>query len=364
MTVFNLNNTEWEDGNYSIFLGQEPALYDSINTKYQKVFKVYQQQVSQRWTFNEFNHEQSRLDFLKCPKSVYDVMILNLAFQWELDSVASRAIAPLFAPFVTNSEAWAAMMENSNMEITHALTYSEIARLCIRNPADIFKMVMKIKNFRNRATPILKVFDDLERAGAEYKLGLRKNDQETYNIVFKALFALYVLERLQFMNSFAATFAIVEQGWFQSVGKAVQKIMLDELACHAEFDAIVLAIEMKTERGKIAYEQLKPELIEIVEAVRSEEKDWNRNFLFAEGRSIVGLTPDLLDDWCDENTGVIYKTTKLTNPLKVPKNTLPWMANWINIDKFQNANQEADNNNYALNSINNDLGNTILAVDF
>ena len=40
------------------------------------------------------------------------------------------------------------------------------------------------------------------------------------------------------------------------------------------------------------------------------------------------------------------------------------MSNWINIDKFQNANQEADNNNYALNVIKDDLGDDVIDFDF
>lgn len=354
MTVINFDNNEWQTGNYSIFMGQTPCLYDSINKKYPKLWDVYKQQVSQRWVENEFNHEQSRIDFLNCPESVYKIMVLNLAFQWELDSVASRAIAPLFAPFVTNSEAWAAMMENSNMEIIHALSYSEIIRLCIKDPNEIFNMIMTNPAFSERAGKVVTLFNELEKVGAEYKLGLRENDQETYNTVFLGMFALYVLERLQFMSSFAATFAIVEQGWFQSIGKKVQKILLDEIVCHAEFDLQVLKYELQTERGKLAYETLKPEMEAIVEEVIQREFEWT-SFLFSEGRSIVGLTPDLLNGWVLENAQDIYKNLKLTNPRKTVKNTLPWMKNWIDIDKFQNAQQEADGNNYTLNTVKADL---------
>jgi ribonucleoside-diphosphate reductase beta chain len=363
MTVFNTQNTDWKDNTYSIFLGQAPGLYDSINVKYPKLFKIYKQQVSQRWVEDEFNHDQSRLDFIKCPESVYKIMILNLAFQWELDSVASRASAPLFAPFVTCSEAWAAMMENANMEIIHSLTYSEIIRLCIKNPSEIFEMIMNTPIFHNRAAKVSQVFEDLARVGAEYTLGLRKNDQETYNYVFKGMFALYVLERLQFMSSFAATFAIVEQGFFQSIGKAVQKIMIDELACHAEFDSAVLHAELKTERGQIAFESMKDELCEMIEEVVRQEFAWTE-FLFEDGRSIVGLTPNLLNEWVVSNAQAIYKDLRLPNPRKIVKNPLAWMSNWINIDKFQNANQEADNNNYALNVIKDDLGDDVIEFDF
>ena len=109
MTVFNINNSGWITKQYPLFLGEELGLYDSVNCCHSELFDVYKQQVSQRWVETEFNHEQSRLDMLSCPKNIHDVMLLNLSFQFVLDSVASRAIAPLFAPFVTNSELWAAL---------------------------------------------------------------------------------------------------------------------------------------------------------------------------------------------------------------------------------------------------------------
>lgn len=355
MTVFNVTNTEWCDGKYSLFMGQAPALYDSINVNHQRLFDLFRQQVSQRWMDNEFNHEQSRLDLMNCPRSVYQTMLLNLSFQWELDSVASRAIAPLFAPFVTNSELWAVLMENSNMEVVHALTYSEIVRQCVPNTKEVFDMVMLNENTIGRALKVVSVFDELEKAGAEYKLGLRKNDQNTYNIVFKGVAALYILERLQFMSSFAATFAVVEQGYFQSIGKAVQKIMLDEIACHAATDSAIINIEMKTDRGQIAMEQCRDELREFVDEVVEQEFKWS-NYLFSEGRAIVGLNPTLLNEWVLYNAQAVYDDLKLDNKHpRVDTNPLPWMMNWIDIDKHQNAMQEADGNNYALNVVKNDM---------
>lgn len=677
MSVFNINNTEWEDGKYNLFMGQAPALYDSVNVNHPKLFQLYKQQVSQRWVENEFNHEQSRMDLLNCPRSVYQTMLLNLSFQWELDSVASRAIAPLFAPFVTNSELWGLLMENSNMEclvegtevltpsgwkdlsqilgdekiaqwcpvggdisfvtpshhfekeyegvvyefsnpskhvhqivtpnhrmaqwsakmrkvkfteaevagyssttdfpvsgnlkggdspltpferfliaaqadgtvsarytgdicgtipvwfgfskdrkITrlleicnqaglqvrelsgsdqcgavqakrrfkvdvpvaqyvdvksfswinfenvsqqwcedfldevyrwdgsvhssgcqyycttiqdnakavqaivhlcgkkshfsvredsrketfndsfivswlegdkrsgqniskvslqykgkvrcvsvptsaflvryngcvsvtgnciHALSYSEIVRQCVPDTKEVFEMVMLNENTIKRALRVVGVFDDLAKAGAEYTLGIRSNDQQTYNIVFKGMVALYILERLQFMASFAATFAIVEQGYFQSIGKMVQKIMLDEIACHAATDAEVIRIELQTERGQVALLQCKEEILSMLEDVIIQETSWSE-YLFSEGRSIVGLNPTLLNEWVMYNSQVIYNDFGFSNPYPVIKdNPLPWMKNWIDIDKHQNAMQEADGNNYALNVVKNDV---------
>ncbi len=356
MSTFNIDNTEWKTGQYNLFLGQSPALYDSVNVNYPKLFDLYKQQVSQRWVESEFNHEQSRMDLIKCPTSIYQTMLLNLSFQWCLDSVASRAIAPLFAPFVTNSELWAVLMENSNMEVIHALSYSEIVRQCTVDTKEVFEMVMLNENTIKRALKVVGVFDELAKAGAEYTLGIRQNDQATYNIVFKGMVALYILERLQFMASFAATFAIVEQGYFQSIGKMVQKIMLDEIVCHAATDAEVIRIELQTERGKQALIDCKDDILDMLQEVTNQEVSWS-NYLFSEGRAIVGLNPTLLNEWVYYNAQVIYDDFGFINPnQRIETNPLPWMMNWIDIDKHQNAMQEADGNNYALNVIKDDLG--------
>lgn len=357
MTVFNAANSGWKTKQYPLFMGEEMALYDSVNVNYKELFDVYKQQVSQRWVETEFNHEQSRLDMISCPKNIYDVMLLNLSFQWVLDSVASRAIAPLFAPFVTNSELWAALMENSNMEVIHALSYSEIVRQCVANPADVFKLSVQNEKTIQRAVKVVSVFDELQKAGAEYTLGIRKNDQSTYNIVFKGLVALYILERLQFMASFAATFAVVEQGYFQSIGKMVQKIMLDEIFCHYTTDALALKIELSTERGKVAMRECKEEILEMITEVRYQERQWS-DYLFSEGRSIVGLNSLLLNEWVDYNAQAVYDGLGLSDSIpfeRVKQNPLKWMDNWIEIDKFQNAQQEADGNNYALNVVKDDV---------
>jgi ribonucleoside-diphosphate reductase beta chain len=101
----------------------------------------------------------------------------------------------------------------------------------------------------------------------------------------------------------------------------------------------------------------------MIEEVVQQEFAWTE-FLFEDGRSIVGLTPNLLNEWVVSNAQAIYKDLKLPNPRKIVKNPLAWMSNWINIDKFQNANQEADNNTYALNVIKDDLGDDVIEFDF
>src|SRR5690625_7422729 len=74
-----------------------------------------------------------------------------------------------------------------------------------------------------RLERVVKAFDEAFTASHQYALGQIPNNQETYNKVFMMVVALYCMERIQFLASFAVTFAICDTGMFQPIGKAVQK---------------------------------------------------------------------------------------------------------------------------------------------
>lgn len=359
MSIFNQQNTAWKTGQYPLFLGESLGLYDSINTPYPQLFELYKLQKSIDWSEDEVNLEQSRMDLLQCSQNNYDVMLKNLAFQWELDSVASRSIAPLFAPFVTNSELWAMLSKQSEIENLHALTYSEIIRQCIADPKLVFNEVMANQAVLERSDTVIKVFDELKKAGAEYTLGLVSDENVLMPIILKALTALYCLEKIEFMSSFAATFALAEQNIFQGIAKLVQKIAQDEQV-HCMMDEAVLRILFEDQKWKDCFLAHQSEITMIVNEVVGQELTWNR-YLFSEGRSIVGLNKVLLDEWVLFNAQDIYRFLGLNNPYPII-NTKPlaWMDNWLDLNKTQNANQEADNNNYSLNTVLNDIDDDIL----
>lgn len=351
--MFNNENTEWKEGKYSLFLGQEPALYDSINVTHPELFKLYKRQKAMDWSEDELNLEQSRIDMDTCPAEVKDLMIENLALQWEADSIASRSIAPLFAPFITNSELWAAWLKVSEIEVLHALTYSEIVRQCISNPNLIFDKIMKNEDIVGRLTAISEAFKSLQQQGAKHTLGLATDKQASYNVLMNAVVALFCLERLQFVASFAATFAVVEQGWFQAIGKLVQKIAQDERFIHAEVDKYVIKHEMTTPMGKIWYETNREYIKQMVDSVVQAEYNWNK-YLFSNGRKVVGYTESLANEWVDYNAQDVYATLGFDYK-KIKTNPLKYMDNWFDLNKTQNAQQEADSANYLLNVIYNDI---------
>lgn len=357
MTVYNVENNEWRSGEYKLFLGQAPALHDSVNRPHQKLFDYYKLQKSIDWAEDEVNLEQSRLDMVNASRNNYDIMLKNLAFQWELDSVASRAIAPLFAPFVTNSELWAWYMKCSEMEVTHALTYSEIIRQCLQDPQEAIAEAMMNEEMVKRAVAVLEAFTELEQVGAMFTLGqLQKTDTRVRDAVLMGVVALYALERIEFMSSFAATFAMGEQGIFQGMCKLISKIATDEQV-HFSAGEEVLRIMYEQDGWKDDFERNKAKIQKLFDEVLEQELSWN-TYLFSEGRNIVGLNKPLLDEWVRWNAqdAADHLFVVTFDWERIKDTPLPWMDNWLDINRIQVANQEGDTTNYALNVVVDDVG--------
>lgn len=356
--MFNKNNTAWQNGDYPLFFGQKPGVFDSINRKYPKLFELFEHLKKIDWRHDEIDLTQTRMDLLQCPKSTREIMLLNLAYQWELDSIASRSIAPLFAPFISNSEYWQMISKQSENENLHSLTYSEIIRNCIPNTTEIFDMVMHNKEVLNRGDRVSKVFQELQLKGAEYTLG-KLDKHEALPFVLKGVCTLYALERIEFMSSFACTFALGEQQLFVGAARLVQKIAEDE-QIHTVMGKETIKILKSDSLWNSMLQVYEDEIKSIVDDILNAEYQWNK-YIFSEGRSIVGLTTDLLNKWTQYNAQQVYDTLGFELPFeRVLENPLPWMDQWLDINLTQNANQEGENANYTLGSVIDNLGSEIL----
>lgn len=361
--IINLENDGWKTGKYPLFLGQELGLHDTMNRPYPELFEKFKLLKSLDWAEDEIDLEKSRLDFLSCDKSSYDVMIKTLSWQWELDSVASRSIIANFAPFISNSDLGQMMLRWSDNEALHSTTYSEIVRQCISNPDDIFKEITSNKNITERSEVIGQTFSKLKVLGAKYTLDKDSVDEvEVKETILLSLVALYCLEAMEFMASFACTFALAERDLFEGIASLVQKIMIDETV-HTQMDEVVLDILFKDPEWISVYDSIKPKVQELVDSVYQQELSW-ADYIFSEGRSVVGLTKGLLKDWVTYKSDSVYSKLGLTkNYTPLEDNPLPWMDKWLDIDSNQQAAQEADLNNYRLNSVIDDVTKPV-AYDF
>jgi ribonucleoside-diphosphate reductase beta chain len=361
--IFNTEKTDYEKP--KLLLGeQDSGLFDTVNKHYPDIWKMYKVCKSLDWDENEFDYSSCNVEFKTCSASVYEIMIKTLAWQWEADSVASRSIAPVMAPFITSSELWAAIQRISDNEVLHSATYSEIVRNSFDDPSEIIAEVLKVEEAMSRMTSVSKVFSEAHKASHMYALGMIENNQDTYNKAFMVFVALLCLERIQFMSSFAVTFAICDTGMFGPIGKAVQKIAQDELEVHAEFDKRVITAELKTERGQIAMEQCADQIKDLVDEVVNGELTWNK-YLFSEGRELVGLNESVLSQWVLFCSKDVYKFLKVKSEHTMPKaNPLKYMENWLDISKTQASPQEQDNAQYKVGIMRRDDGNEDFDIGF
>lgn len=346
-----------------LFFGPAPGLFDTVNKHYPKIWSIYKTMKSLDWDESEFDYSQCNLDFKNCATSTSDMMIRTLAWQWEADSIASRAIAPLLAPFITDSSLWAAWQRISDNEVVHAATYSEIVRMSFDDPEKVMGSVLAVKESLSRLNSVKQVFDELQEASHKFALG-KMTAKEAYPIVFKAVCALLILERIQFMASFAITFTICSTNIFQPIGKAVQKIAQDELEVHVELDKEVLRVELATERGQKTYQELKGFIKQLLDEVVESELEWT-DYMFSEGRALLGANTAKVKNWVLYNARDVYEFLDIESDHKFPKtNPMIHLEDWINIGKTQAAPQEQDNNQYKVNVIVRDDEQSQFDVDF
>jgi ribonucleoside-diphosphate reductase beta chain len=360
--LFNFDKDDYSSP--SLFLGKQGVgLFDTVNKQFPEIWKRYKSIKSLDWDENEFEYESCANDFKTCSKSTYDMMIKTLAFQWEADSVASR-ISPIVGCFVTSSELWAAWQRLSDQESVHAATYSEIVRNAFDDPNEVLDEVLKVREAMNRLSTVAEVLQGAAQAAHEYAAGLRDNNQELYNHAFMFTIGMLALERIQFMSSFAVTFALCDTGLFTPIGKAIQKISQDELEEHVELDKAIIRNELKTERGRIAYKQCEPLITKLIEEVVDSELEWV-DYLFSEGRELVGLNSKVLKQWSLYCAKDVYDFLDINTERKFPQhNPLKFMEKWLDISKTQPSNQEELNNQYKVGIIKRDDSDMVFDEDF
>ncbi len=338
----------------SIFLQGRFGLLDSIHRPHQELFDLYKRQKSLDWDENEFNLAACQTEFLSRPKHLCDKMLNTLAWQWEGDSVAAHSIAPVVAPYLSDDDAWLAYQEVSKNEGLHALSYSEIVKLGLGGDAS--KRMFEILNNQASLSRLKVVAESMGKvkktAGKLMQGTLDRDSDEAIDGAMLFCSTMLGLERLQFMASFATTFAIGELGAFMPIVETVQKIAIDEWTVHIPVNKYVVLNERKVARSAKSLERIRPTIEKLFSELLRSELGWNYEFLHADGKEMTGVTPKMLEDWIYFGLTDLYQTFGWSNPHReVYKNPLPYMNDWIMIDKNQGSPQEKRGGNYLLGGV-------------
>jgi ribonucleoside-diphosphate reductase beta chain len=368
--IFNTNKTDYKTP--SLFLGQDPGLFDSINKAYPEIWKLYKKLKALDWDENEQDYTSCNLEFKTCHKDPRDMMLMSLAWQWESDSIAARCLLGIASPFISSSELTAYWTRVQDNEVVHAAAYSEIVRSSFDDPDEVLKEILEVTESLKRISVVSDIFSETHDVGHKLALGLvDKNSQEVYNSIFMFVCALYVLERIQFMASFAITFAICDSGLFQPIGSIVQKICQDEYEIHSKGDRIILDYELRTDKGLMAFSQCRDKIKLLIDSVVNTEFNWV-DILFDKventntyNRSLVGLDAELTKQWVLYNAKEVYSFFAIEPEHELPKkNPISFIEEWINSGDTQGSPQEDRPTQYLLGAVVDDLKDEVIEVDF
>ena len=344
MTVFNAAQKGHIEGYPLLFLGPKPGLLDTINVQYPELEKLYQTQISQIWNEFEVDLSQDRVDMREAPKAITDLMAKTISWQHLADSVAARSISGLLMPYVSNSE-----MENlvnvwSLFETIHARTYSHIVKQTFENPVQMLEETYANMDVLARSEVIVQAFDAVESMLADTP------EVEKLDTLLLALVALFALEEIGFMASFAITFGIAETGRFMGIAQLVKLICRDEVL-HTQFNGAIVKIHKRIPLVAARLNMLKPKIKAILDAVVNQE-DVFSDYLFSEGRECIGLNKQLVKQYVRYMAAPMYDAYEVPMPFeRIKDNPLPYMDTWINGSKVQTAPQELQNSAYLIGAV-------------
>lgn len=359
--IFNQNKEDYTKP--TLFLGEQKGIFDTINKVYPEIWKLYKKLKSLDWDEEEFDFTSLNLEFKQVSANYKDIMIKTLAWQWEADSVAATSIIPILAPFITSTELWTTWCRVQENECLHANTYSEIVRSSFDDPNEVLNEVLAVKESLTRLNNVINVFSDTYKASLEYSESLVNNvsvnKEYYYNKVLTYVITLYILERVQFVASFAITFSLAEASIFVPIGKAVQKIAQDEFEIHCKLDKAILLYEKNTPLGNSIISKNKDIYKSILEEVIESEFNWT-DYLFSEGRELIGVTPKLLKNWVLWCSKDIYEVLNITSSYELPDNNpLPFLDDWLT-NSHQASPQEEKNTAYLLGAVVDTTGDEVL----
>lgn len=341
-TVFNKENKLHEGGYAPLFLGEQLGVIDTINVTHPIFDELYTTQEAQKWNEFEVNLTQDRQDMLNMPKNTVDMMVKTIMWQHLADSVASRSIIECLGEHITNSEFHDYATIWSFYETIHGRTYSHIIKQTFTDPREALVQLYEDTKVLQRSKVLVDTFDGLKNLPKD------ASDDDKAKAIIKVMVALFGLEAIAFMGSFAITFGIGETGKFQGIVQLVKLICRDEVL-HSRGGYHIMQILQKEMKQYFDDIEFKQELKAILDEVVNQEFQW-ADYIFEQGQ-VVGLSADLVKEYVEYMAAPVYKACGLEFGLVPEKNPLPYMDKYIDSKKVQAAAQEIELTAYKVGAI-------------
>jgi len=347
MTVLNLNKND----NNPLFLGQQLGIQEYTEPRYPEIEELALLQRSQFWTETEIDMSRDTKQWNSLTSDIQEISLLNLSWQIMADSIVGRSPFTILLPYITNPEFEGLMVQWGYFENLHSRAYSNIIRTVFPEPQEtIDKIKLNFEAF-DRLKDLVSIFDKIE----EEHSPLEYDPDELKKDLYKCLITIYGLESMQFYCSFACTFALAEQDILNGFADNLKLIAKDE-AIHTRFSLAAIDILNNDPEWDSITKDKDRIIEEVLFNIMNIEKQWSK-YLFDEGRQLMGLNSDLMDEYLSFISANAFKAIGVSPFFDYPEaNPLPWIDKYLDPSKVQVAPQERQITNYRVGAVDGDLG--------
>ena len=347
-TVFNQNNKGHITKSYPMFFGDNLGMYDSVNITNPRIEELKELQRSMGWFATEVALSQDRSDMKTVNKDTVDLMVKTIMWQSMTDSIAGRSVSALLMPHVTNSEAESMIAEWARMEYVHSEAYLHIIKQTMPNPDEALLEAYRDLKIRARSQSLIEVFDSVYNMRHDIPIEEKKEKMAVL------LATIMFMEGVSFMASFAVTFAIAETGVFQGIAETVGMIAKDE-SCHSVMSYELIKACRDVDGWGDIFNKIKPQVKEIYDSLVKSEEEWT-DYLFSDGRSVVGLNAEILKGCVHYYAGTCYSVMGIEKPFEtVNENPCSYMVEYLDRSLTQYAPQEMQHGAYRQGGIADDI---------
>lgn len=355
--IFNQLKSDYETP--KLFFGTPKGLLDTLHMPFKRVMELHLELKTSDWRHTDYDYTSCIEEFKLCERHVYRKMIRSLAWQWQGDTVASDNIGTVLTPVASAVEAKVGYTTIAANEYVHALTYSEIVRGSFEDPSDVLVEILNVREAFGRMAVVGQLLEQGRLASLQYQIDPESYNDAMYDAIFMFIVAIYILERIQFMSSFAVTFGICEMGLFEPIGAAVQAIARDEYTNHVPFGESILTNMMATPEGAAAFARCRHRIFKAICEVTNTELSWVDYMHEGEEDQyeIPKASKKNLKLYVLWNALAVFKFFNMEAAASryydfPTENPLRFMDEWLDVNDRQTSPQEQDNSSYKSNLVN------------
>jgi len=351
-----INTNIVDQSTQPIFFGEPMGFQRYDNPKYTQIDELYEAQLSMFWRPQEIDLTKDRADFHTLTEHEKFIFTKNLGYQILLDSIQSRGILHLLED-CSNLEFESFCEEWAFFEGIHARSYTHIIKNVYPNPSTIFDEISTDEEIIKRASSVTQYYDDLiNNIGNETQYDKKKK-------LYLTLVSIQILEFVRFYISFACSYYFAEQGKMIGNASIIKLINRDENIHGSLTRFVVKQLRTREDEGFIEVAKDCEDIVQKMWSDAAQEEIKWAEYLFKDG-DLMGLNAEILTKYMKHLVNLRMKNCGFTPIFEKTKNPITWINKYVDSGSVQVAPQETEITSYLSNSMDGNIQDGEINVDF